>query len=515
MGEIAQTDNLGPDFSWGAVEHVVKPEKTDLGNAQVFLALYGDLVRFDHSRKTWLVWEGEALLNYKTGRFVAPKGHRWVPQASGNVMRFAMSTVRARGKAAVDLGPAAAGLGKWAKQSESAPRLRAMLELASNLRPIADDGQGWDENQFLLGVPNGVVELDTGTLRPGKTDDKITKQAAVAYDPAATAPRWEQFVSEVFSADAVEYVRRAVGYSFTGDTSEDVLFWPIGLGENGKTTFEEELMKLAGDYGHTMPASTLLDERRGAHTTELADLHGKRFVAVGEVPVSRLNEARIKHLTGGGHITARHMRKDNVTFPATHKLWLDANDYPRVSDETHGFWRRIAMLDCPNVFLAHGMPVPENIEAAQARRRDPQLEAALADEAAGILAWVVRAAKDWWLASALGTTGLGEKPASTLKKVEEFKEDADALGEFREGCLVREPGAFAPNTQIQVAYEHWAEGAAIPKHERLSTVELSRRLAKKFKRGKHGGMRGFHDIRVVSVALWEATLARDLSETDA
>jgi hypothetical protein len=44
--------------------------------------------------------------------------------------------------------------------------LMSMLKLAADLRPVADAGDGWDEQPWLLGVPVGVVELTTGTPGP-------------------------------------------------------------------------------------------------------------------------------------------------------------------------------------------------------------------------------------------------------------------------------------------------------------------------------------------------------------
>ena len=68
---------------------------------------------------------------------------------------------------------------------------------------------------------------------------------AVNYDPKAKAPTWEKFVARIMGHDQemVEYLQRAVGYSLTGDVSEQVMFVAIGDGSNGKSTFLESIRK--------------------------------------------------------------------------------------------------------------------------------------------------------------------------------------------------------------------------------------------------------------------------------
>ena len=162
--------------------------RTDAGNAEAFVQMFGDLVRYDHARRRWLVWDC----------------HRWRPDGDGTVNRMALEAVRARLRAAVNLndldGEIRKAEAKWAINSESRARLDALLALARTMKPIADDGRGWDSTSGLLGAPNGVIDLRTGELRPGRPEDRITMQTGVEYDPTASCPRWERFLTEVLVA---------------------------------------------------------------------------------------------------------------------------------------------------------------------------------------------------------------------------------------------------------------------------------------------------------------------------
>src|SRR5207245_9128028 len=109
-------------------------------------------------------------------------------------------------------------------------------------------------------VGNGTLYLRTGVLGPFNPDHLITRATDVPYIPDAPCKRWQQFLLEVFLGDAelIRFVQRAVGYSLTGDTREQVLFILHGSGSNGKTTFLDILLMLVGNHGDINSFSTFL-----------------------------------------------------------------------------------------------------------------------------------------------------------------------------------------------------------------------------------------------------------------
>jgi putative DNA primase/helicase len=66
-----------------------------------------------------------------------------------------------------------------------------------------------------LGVDNGVVDLRTGKVRAEQREDRITKHSPVPFDPNATCPRFDQFISQVFGSDEslMRFMNKAMGYS--------------------------------------------------------------------------------------------------------------------------------------------------------------------------------------------------------------------------------------------------------------------------------------------------------------
>jgi putative DNA primase/helicase len=90
--------------------------------------------------------------------------------------------------------------------------------------------------------------LRIGKLRDGRPDDRITKISPVEFHPDAKCERWEKFLREIFCQDQeiVDYIHKAIGYSLTGDTSEQCFFLCFGGGHNGKSRFIEVLTNLLG-----------------------------------------------------------------------------------------------------------------------------------------------------------------------------------------------------------------------------------------------------------------------------
>jgi putative DNA primase/helicase len=373
---------------------------TDSGNAELIAERFGDRLRFDHRRDRWLIW----------------KGTYWAEDGEGEIFRLAKEAARARLKSASKLASDVERKEaiKWAIKSESRYCLHAALELAKHTIPIADPGDNWDLDPLLLGVPNGVVDLLTGELRKACPEDRITLKATTIYDPSTLCPQFVQFLRQIFMQDdeLIRYVQKAIGYSLTGEVKEQCLFLCYGEGANGKSTLLEAVRSMLGDYAHNLPFSAFELGARSGVSNDIAGIVAKRFVTAVETSENvAFNEGRIKALTGGDQSTARLLYHEHFSFTPTSKFWLAFNHRPRVTDDSHGFWRRVRLIP----FLARFDGADD----------DKNLGAKLRSEAAGILAWAIQGALLW------RAEGLGMPPA-VLEASTLYKTESDSLGMFIE-----------------------------------------------------------------------------------
>ncbi len=450
------TSICAADIAWGGPGHRVEPTfaLTDLGNAEYFAFHFGDRLRFDHRRKRWCVW------NAPTFR----------ADADASVMRFACESIRQRQSDALGIENHAsrAQAMRWALKSENRDRLTALLALAQSCPPIADAGDAWDADPLLLACQNGVVELARGTLRAGHPRDRLTLRCGVPFDPDARAPRFERFLSEIFDGDhaRVEWLQRAIGYTLTGISAEQVWFLMHGTGANGKGTLTRVLVRVFGDYAYNLPFSTF-EARPSGIPNDLAALAGRRFVTAGETnDGTRLNEARIKSLTGEDDVTARFLHGEFFSFRPVSKLWLSVNHRPVVRDLSPGFWRRLRELPFDRSF---------GID----RTLDPELEA----EAPGVLAWAVRGCLRWQ------AEGLGNLPEAVANAVADYRAESDILADFLAARCVCMAGVAARASHLFDGYVRWTERANVPRDERLSQTAFGRALTERGyekTKGAHG-----------------------------
>lgn len=417
------------------------PHRTDAGNAELFAGLFGHRLRFDHKRECWLLYAG----------------HWWTAEVDGELMRMAKQAALFRLKTSGSIvdDEVRKKEAQWALQSESLPRLQAMLSLARSERPIADDGNHWDGDNWALGVANGVVDLRTGKLRPGAPSDQITLHSEMAFDPSAQCPRFDRFISEIFDGDPdlISYVHRAVGYSLTGETSEQCFFCCYGEGANGKSTFLKALRHAVGAYACNLPFSAFELQTRSAIANDVATIPGRRFVTAIETDESvQLNEARIKALTGGDPITARMLYREYFTFTPVAKFWLAFNRPPIVSDDSYGFWRRV-----------HQIPFVRRFDPGD----EPDLENVLRAEALGILAWAIRGCLEWQ------TCGLNP-PAAVKEATQAYREESNPLRDFVADRCILHPDAQITAAGLWQEYLDWS----IQNNERkcLHRPECTRRL---------------------------------------
>lgn len=428
--------------------------RTDSGNAELFARLYGDRVRFDHARNRWLLW-GE---------------HWWKDDGDAEIIRLAKDAARHRYLEAVNISDRSEreAEASWAITSESRAKIDATLALARAERPIADSGKRWDANPWLFAAANGVIDLQTGTRRSGCQSDRITMQSPINFQPGAKCTKFEKSLKQIFADNAalIAFVQRAVGYSLTGITTEQCLFMGHGGGSNGKTTFLTAVGRALGDYGYNMPFSTIEFQRQAAIPNDLAALVGRRFVTASEAnESSRLNEARVKALTGCDPITARFLHGEFFTFRPVAKFWIAVNHKPRVSDTSFGFWRRVRLIPFTVQFSGDAV--------------DKGLENALAEEAPGILAWAVRGCLAWQ------KEGLNP-PDEVTSATAEYQQESDPLRDFiAERCVEGQHGAVK-GSDFYKTYKAWADEQGLSERERLSSTAFGKRASDRFNKKRDG-----------------------------
>ena len=330
--------------------------ETDTDNAQRFARRFGGKAIHTPGRG-WLVYDGK----------------RWRPDNVLRVTELAKQTARRIADEAQHLenDAARAARSQFATLSLGKGGLDRMLDLAKSLLAVEDDRL--DADPWLLNVENGTIDLRVGRREKHDPRDLVTKITPVRANRRARCPLFKKFLRRITGDDAGlrTFIQKAVGYSLTGSTTEQAFFFVHGKsGNNGKSTLVNLVRDMLGDYGCHTPTETLLTKQYDNNIpVDLARLAGARIVTAVEANFNRhLDEAKIKAMTGGEPIVARFMRQNLFEFRTEFKLWLVANDRPRVRGTDDAFWRRVRVI-----------PLDIRIPSGE---RDPKLP----DEAPGRIA---------------------------------------------------------------------------------------------------------------------------------
>lgn len=438
---------------------------SDLDNAERFIAMFGERVRYCALEKRWYLYDGR----------------RWAPDerlAVEDLMRRALLSVFAEAAQARSDGEAKA-LAARGLRLQSAHARRAALECARSDPRIAAHPSEFDRRPDLLNCANGTLDLCTGELRAHDAADLIRKLAPAAYEPGARLEAWERFIDEATGGDLDlrEYLQRAAGYSLTGETGERIFFLLLGPTSTGKSTFVEALLATLGDYGTATGIEAFLRRTHvGGPRPEIAALVGRRLVTGIEVDCERrLDEVLIKQLVGGDTVAERDLYAGAAPFLPECKLWFAANDAPRMNDADDALWTRVRMIPFTSQVVEE--------------RRDPALKVTLRDPAragAAILAWTVRGCLAW------REQGLGSAPA-VEQATRALRLSMDPLGDFLDECCTFEPEAFSSNAELRRAYGDWLAGYGVK--DAIGPKEWGERLKRRgLVRDKERGERGYRGV---------------------
>jgi P4 family phage/plasmid primase-like protien len=330
-----------------------------------------------------------------------------------------------------------------------AGRLRSLVSLARGVLECA--AEDFDADKDLFNCPNGVVDLRTGQLLPSDPDLLMTKIAGCDYVKGVSHPDWDLALTAL-PDDVRGWFQLRMGQAATGWTPpDDVVVISEGSGSNGKSTTVDAMTTVFGQYRVAVADRALLGSASDNHPTEMMDFLGARYAVLEETPEGKkLDTVRLKKTAGTKEITARRIRKDSVTFPVTHSMFISTNNRLMVTDTDHGTWRRLALLKWPYTY----QDSEAECKGPMDRAKDPTLRQRVAGDPQvmeAALAWVVQGASAWYAAGRI----MPEHPARVKADTMKWRREADPVMGFLDACTVFDPRAHVMATELFEAFDRW------------------------------------------------------------
>jgi len=325
--------------------------------------------------------------------------------------------------------------------SQSARHIKDAEFLLRGLVTVRVDA--FDAAPEQLNCLSGVIDLRTRRVHPHTPSQRFTYCLPVRYSPEAKSEEWDRFLAGAIGggSEVLDYVQRAVGYSLTGETREECLFYLQGPPRSGKGTFQETLLELLPPpFAIQADFNTFTAKRDGdANNFDLAPLKPARLVFASESNrEQRLNPGKIKQLTGGDHVRCAFKYKTHFSYRPQYKIWLISNHPARGDVDDDALWNRIRVIEFPN-----SMAGKEDKLLKQRLKKPANLEA--------VLAWAVQGAYLWYSSP----NGL-VTPLAVCSATQKHRGEQDYVQHWLDE-RTEKLEAWTPNPVVYESYRLWCQ----------------------------------------------------------
>lgn len=315
---------------------VLAENPTDTGNGLRLTRLLGDRLRYCSSMGVWFIWDGM----------------RWRPDDAQRVLDLTKHVIadlyeHADVMRIQEGNEEGTRWRRWAKDSESIVRRRAMLASAAAEPRVAVRRADIDADPGILVVRNGTVDLRTGVLRDHDPADLCTRLCPVDWDDRADSKMLWSFM-ELFLADVPyrRFVLQSLGVALAGGNPLRLFTIIQGGTTSGKSTLVELMSATLGDYMLPVNISVFRGNNDDRPRPDLLRALDARIIYASEAATSwELHTDQVKRMTGGDALVGRAMRSDVMVekAPAFSPL-IVTNEMPHVKGADAAVRRRLLVL---------------------------------------------------------------------------------------------------------------------------------------------------------------------------
>jgi len=437
-------------------------KKGDIGNGNLFADVFKNVARYSPERGRWYVYNGK----YWKADADGEQSMQLCKKLADSLLQYSIQIADEQTRCDY-----LKYIPKWQLRTQR----KTILADAQDVYPIYMEQ--FDSNPYIFNCLNGTLNLKTMEFSKHNPSDLLSKISGVEYNPNTNCERWAKFISEIMSDDIekANYLKKALGYSLTGDCKEECFFILYGAtSRNGKGTCMETYKRIMGDYGRATSPETISQKDRsdGSKPSEdVARLKGARFVNISEPDKNMvLSSALIKTLTGNDTIAARFLHENSFEFIPQFKIFINTNHLPTVTDASVFSSDRIKVIPFEKHFGED--------------ERDTNLKRLFADSQnlSGILNWCIEGLKEYQ------SSGLAV-PNSVDKATEQYKQDSDKIFKFISEVMEKDTQAEIKSSDAYEYYKNWCikNGYAVPSNKTFTQDMKTHVHVETNKRPKAGG----------------------------
>lgn len=437
----------------------------DTGNADRFIDRYGNLYKY----------------SYIANKFYIYDGMKWKVDDKGSIRKLidemieSIKNEKVLHSEDVTEEEAREVFQKYYKKTRGTQAKKNIMNELMHRRPATPDD--FDRDDMLINVANGYIDLTSRELYKHDINKMFSQITNTDYTEKMQPAVWLDFLNDIFAGDknVIRYIQKALGYSLTGSTREQIMFILFGKGRNGKSIFVEVISEILGDYSNNMQAKSLMVKKNDNVNTDIARLSKARFVTSSEPNEGfRFDEGLIKQLTGGDKVTARFLYAEEFEYTPKFKIWVSTNHKPIIRGTDDGIWRRL-------VLIPFDVQIPEE-------KVDKDLKYKLLREAPAILNWMAEGAYMWM------QEGL-EMPDKLKAASKAYRTEMDVIEQFIEDECKRVDDGKEKANELYELYKQWAKENG---NYKMSNKDFGIKMKEKFKYKKTNSGMFYFGLKIPS-----------------
>lgn len=437
----------------------------DTGNADRFIDRYGNLYKY----------------SYIANKFYIYDGMKWKIDDKGSIRKLIDEMIESIKDEKIIHGDdvteeeAREFFQKFYKKTRGTQAKKNIMNELMHRRPATPDD--FDRDDMLINVANGYIDLTSRELYKHDINKMFSQITNTDYTEKMQPAVWLDFLNDIFAGDqkVIRYIQKALGYSLTGSTREQIMFILFGKGRNGKSIFVEVISEILGDYSNNMQAKSLMVKKNDNVNTDIARLSKARFVTSSEPNEGfRFDEGLIKQLTGGDKVTARFLYAEEFEYTPKFKIWVSTNHKPIIRGTDDGIWRRL-------VLIPFDVQIPEE-------KVDKDLKYKLLREAPAILNWMAEGAYMWM------QEGLA-MPEKLKEASKAYRNEMDVIEQFIEDECKRIDDGKEKANELYELYKKWANDNG---NYKMSNKDFGIKMKEKFKYKKTNSGMFYFGLKIPS-----------------
>lgn len=341
----------------------------DDGNAEHFVDMFssveiGPSVRYAKGRG-WIVWHDGDNPHWQLDQDGDQEMRRMWQKVRDNQENYVENALYpayiadltnfqngAGGITANDVKASKAKYERWRRFAELSGHNRnaeSAIQAVISVPGVAIDLNILDANPYLMGVKNGVLELDGENvkIRKARAKDYITLNTGIPWEKPTEFANglWRDYLNTFLpDAELQRAVQIIFGHCLVGGNPEKIMVVLKGGTNTGKSTMVSVIEAALGDYAGNINPTVFQSHK---FNSVLIDALPKRVVMCSEFEESdHLSAAMIKRITGGNDVITQEVKFSNAKVSAVPQFVaiLPTNETPAIEGNDEALKNRLLVI---------------------------------------------------------------------------------------------------------------------------------------------------------------------------